>query len=294
MSTFPPWPASGRLCVVAAAVLWSTSGALTKILTRATPLGLHDPPVGPLSIAFFRVLFAGLFFLLLLRRRDVSFRPALLPMMLCFALMNVTFVSALTLGTAANAIQLQYTAPLWLVVASVWWLGERADLRSLTASAVGLAGIVIIVLDGWQAAQLGVVALGLGSGVTYAGVLLFLRLLRDVAPRWLTMLNHLGAALALLPWIVLGPLPTGEQLVVLVIFGVFQMGIPYWLMARGLQSVSAQEAGTITLLEPLLNPVWAYLISGEEPSPLTLVGAAFILGALAWRYWPSINAGVPV
>src|SRR5262249_4485995 len=58
------------------------------------------------------------------------------------------------------------------------------------------------------------------------------------------------------------------------------------LVARGLRSVSPQEAGTLTLIEPLLNPVWAYLISGEVPSPWTLVGGGFILGALAWRYWP--------
>jgi drug/metabolite transporter, DME family len=278
-----------RLYVALAAVLWSTSGAFTKVLTRDTPLRLNDPPVETLQIAFYRVLFAGLFFTVLLRRADFSFRPAMLAMVTCFAAMNVMFVSAMALGTAANAILLQYTAPLWVVLASVCWLGERADWRGLASSAIGLAGILIIVLDGWHSAQLGVVALGLGSGITYAGVLIFLRSLRDTSPRWLTTLNHLSAALVLLPWVLQSPLPSAGQLLVLVIFGVFQMGIPYWFMARGLQGVSAQEAGTITLLEPLLNPVWAYLISGEEPSRWTLVGGAFILGALAWRYWPRRN-----
>ena len=64
------------------------------------------------------------------------------------------------------------------------------------------------------------------------------------------------------------------------------MGLPYWLVARGLRSVSPQEAGTITLLEPLLNPLWAYLAASELPSRFTLIGGAFILGALLWRYWP--------
>ena len=287
MHTPPLSPARGRLYVALAAVLWSTSGAFTKILTKDTPLALNLPEVHPLQIAFFRVLFAGLFFAVQLRRADLVFRPVLVPMVLCFAAMNAMFVSAMALGTAANAILLQSTAPMWVVLASVWLLGERADLRSLAASAVGLVGILVIVLDGWQSARLDVVALGLGSGVTYAGVLLFLRSLRDAAPRWLTTLNHLGAALALLPWVWPMPWPTAGQLGVLVVFGVFQMGIPYWFMARGLQAVSAQEAGAITLLEPLLNPAWAYLISGEEPSPYTLIGGAFIVGALAWRYWPT-------
>jgi drug/metabolite transporter (DMT)-like permease len=83
------------------------------------------------------------------------------------------------------------------------------------------------------------------------------------------------------------PSPTAAQLVVLALFGAVQMGLAYWLVARGLRVVSPQEAGTITLLEPLLNPLWAYLISGETPSTFTFIGGLFILGALAWRYWPT-------
>ncbi len=81
-------------------------------------------------------------------------------------------------------------------------------------------------------------------------------------------------------------MPTCGQFLVLIVFGVFQMGIPYWLMARGLQSVRAQEAGIITLLEPILNPMWTYLVSGEAPAVYTYLGGALILAALLWRYWP--------
>jgi len=138
-----------------------------------------------------------------------------------------------------------------------------------------------------------VMGLGLASGVFYAGVVLFLRLLRDAAPNWLTVLNHLGAALVVAPvllyrgWQVLTP----AQLGVLALFGAVQMGIPYVLMARGLRVVSPQEAGMITLLEPLLNPLWAYLVAPqtESPTAYTLVGGVCIIGALVWRYW-RINA----
>src|SRR5207248_11529380 len=128
----------------------------------------------------------------------------------------------------------------------------------------------------------------LGSGVTYAGVLLCLRVLRGAPSGLLTVLNHLLGGLVLLPFVLVlaPPVPTARQWVVLLLFGAVQMGLPYFLVARGLRSVSPQEAGTITLIEPLLNPLWAYLISGEVPSPWTLVGGSFILGALAWRYWP--------
>jgi drug/metabolite transporter (DMT)-like permease len=282
----PPSLARGRLLIVLAALMWSTSGAFTKVLTKPTSLGLDSPPIEPLQIAFFRAVFAALVLAPMLRPRDISFRPVMLPMAACFAVMNAAFVSAVALGTAANAILLQYTAPLWMFLASVWLLGERADLRSLAAFAVGLVGIGVIVIGGWHEAQLFVVGIGLGSGLAYAGVVICLRVLRDASPRWLTVLNHGVSALVLIPFVYALPLPTPGQMLVLFLYGGVQMAVPYTLMARGLRSVSPQEAGTISLLEALLNPVWTYLISGEEPSAFTLVGGAFILAALAWRYWP--------
>ena len=113
-----------------AALLWSTSGAFTKVLTKPTFLELDTPEIDYLLIAFYRALFAGLALVPLLRPRDISFRPMMLPMVTSFAVMNATFVLALAIGTAANAIVLQYTAPMWMYLACVWWLGEKADQRS--------------------------------------------------------------------------------------------------------------------------------------------------------------------
>ena len=280
----------GRVCILLAAVLWSLSGAFTKVLTRPTVLGLNEPELTGPVIAFCRVLFAGLACVPTLRRRDLSFRPAMLAMVACFAAMNALFVQAMAEGTAANAILLQYTAPMWMYLASVCWLGEPADRRSSVALVFGLLGIGVIVASGGGAAELPVIGLGLGSGVAYAGVVIGLRVLRHASSRWLTVLNHLGAALALLPflWYLVPPRPAAGQLAFLVFFGVVQMALPYWLMARGLRVVSPQEAGAITLLEPLLNPLWAYLVAPETETPtsFTIVGGALILGGLAWRYWP--------
>jgi drug/metabolite transporter (DMT)-like permease len=177
-----------------------------------------------------------------------------------------------------------------MFLAGVWLLGERADLRSLAALAIGLAGVAVIVVGGWREAQLFVVGIGLGSGLTYASVVVCLRVLKGASPRWLTVLNQLVSAAALVPWVAALPLPTPGQRVVLFLYGAVQMAIPYVLMARGLGSVSPQEAGTITLLEPLLNPLGAYLMAGERPGPFTVIGGAFILAALAWRYWPRKRA----
>ncbi|HMF12260.1 MAG TPA: DMT family transporter [Gemmataceae bacterium] len=286
-----PSLARGRILVVTAAVLWSLSGIFKCILKHDTPLRLGLEPVSDLAIAFYRVFFAGLFLLPTLRRRSISFRPAMLAMVACFAAMNLTFVLALTGGKAANAILLQYTAPLWIYLAGIAWLGESPSLQGWTSLLVGLLGVAVLMMGGRQEADLPVIGLGLASGLFYAGVVVFLRVLRDAASNWLTVLNHLGAALVVAPllfsrgWPSLSP----AQLAVLALFGVVQMGLPYVLMAKGLRVVSPQEAGVITLLEPLLNPLFAYLVAPdtEAPTVYTLFGGACIVGALAWRYRPT-------
>jgi DME family drug/metabolite transporter len=284
----------GRLLVLAAAVLWSLSGVLTKVLTTdrglAEALALHEPPVPALLIAFFRALFAGLFLLPLLATAQIRFRWPMLAMVASFTAMNATFVAAMVLGTAANAIVLQYTAPLWLYLAGVVWLKEPTERRSSRALALAMVGVAVILLDACvqpSAELLWGIVLGLASGLAYAGVVLFLRVLRDESGAWLTVQNHLCAALFLGPLLLWLPWPTWPQLGFLAFYGVVQMGIPYLLLSRGLRSVTASEAGTLTLLEPILNPLWTYLAVGEVPAWATFVGGAMILGALVWRYWPS-------
>jgi drug/metabolite transporter (DMT)-like permease len=239
-------------------------------------------------MAFFRVLFGGLVLLPFVRRRDVAFRPMMLLTAVTFAVMNALFVSALAYGKAANAILLQYTAPMWLWLFCVFVLREKADWRGAVALAISLTGIGVIIAGGWTGGEITVIFIALGSGVTYAGVLLGLGMMRNLSSRWITVFNFLFSALALLPLVILLPRPSVAQLVVLVFFGVLQLGLPYFLVARGLRSVSAQEAGTLTLLEPLLNPLWAYLVMPEKerPTVFTFIGGAFILGGLLYRYWP--------
>jgi len=271
-----------RLCVLLAALLWSTSGAFTKILREDTVFHLNQPTMEALPIAFYRALSAAAIVWPFLRRRDLSFRPMMVFTALTFAVMSALFVTALASGTAANAIYLQYTAPMWMYLACVLWLKEPADRVGFVAVLIGLVGVASIVVGGWQRDNLTVVAIALGSGLTYAAVLIGLRVMRESAPRWLTAVNLTTTALFLLPFACLQPWPSWPQLGVLFLYGSLQMALPYWLIARGLKRVSPQEAGTLTLLEPLLNPVWAYLVSPktETPDGFTLAGGALILVAL--------------
>lgn len=271
----------------------------TKLLTQDTAFGLNQPPIEslvmkeyllPVQIAFYRPLFASLVLALTLRRQDVGFHWLMLVGVGCFAAMNATFLTAVALGTAANAVLLQYTAPLWVYLAGIWWLGDKPDGRSSKSLFAGMCGVGIIVGGGFNANELPILSVALASGVAFAGVILCLRSLRQQSPRWLTLWNHLGSALVMLPLVLPLTPPSWPQLGVLLLFGVLQMGLPYWLLARGLRVVSAPEAGAITLLEPVLMPIWAYLVSPatETPQLPTLLGGAIILAALAYRYWPGV------
>jgi drug/metabolite transporter (DMT)-like permease len=292
MNTSDPSPSvnHGRLCLITAAVLWSTSGAFTKLLTRDTGLGLEVPSIHPLMIAFCRVLVVACVFAPTLRRGQITFRPMMLCTMLAFAIMNASFVSAMALGTAANAIVLQYTAPTWLFLAGICFLGEKIDAVNVVTVVLSLSGIAVIVLgpfaagESWVSGDLAVVGIALLSGISYAVVLLGLRIMRDMSSQWVTFVNHLASAFVLLPFVWTMPVPSWQQMIVLFFYGAGQMGLAYWLAARGLRSVGPMEAGAITLLEPLLNPVWAWLISGELPKTFELWGGLLILGALLARY----------
>jgi len=291
----PPQVARARLCIVAAAVLWSLGGFFTRVLQNDTILHVNNPELSPLQITFYRALFAGLVFLPLLRRRDITFRPQMVLMVGLFAAMSMLFLSALALGSAANAILLQNTAPFWVYLICVYFLGDAHDARSLQSILIGMVGVCIIIGGGWLRDGFGrveVTLMALASALMYAGVIVCLRGLKTCSSMWLTTLNHLGSALVLgagialihgvdfwLSWV---QSPSGPQLGFLAVFGVVQMALPYALFAIGLRHVSPQEAGMIALIEPLLNPVWAYLISPQTDTPpwTTFVGGLLIIGAL--------------
>ena len=116
-----------------------------------------------------------------------------------------------------------------------------------------------------------------------------MRVQRNRPAQWLTALNMLGTAIVLSPVLFIYPMPTSGQLLCLAAFGIVQLAVPYLLMARGLRHVPSFEAGLLTVIEPVLNPLWAYIISPdtETPTVWTVLGGAMILGTLAARYWPA-------
>lgn len=293
----PRW--QGRLLVTLAALLWSSSGVFVK----ASPV-FASWPEGQRGIllAFWRAVFAAVVLLPFVRRP--AFRLSLVPLGLAFVLMNVCYLSAMVLGTAANAIWLQYTAPAWVFVLSAVLFAERASGKDLIALGFAVAGVGLILacefsggLDWASKTQWGTL-LGLASGLAYAAVLVYMRRAREMDAAWLVAFNHLLVVAALLPVVIAwGIYPNPLQLGVTAAFGTFQMGIPYLLVFYGLRRVSSQEAVLIGLIEPVVMPLWVYLAWGEVPAWWTMVGAVVILVGLLVRYgvlegWPRTGPAI--
>ncbi|MBW8885089.1 MAG: EamA family transporter [Planctomycetia bacterium] len=260
---------------MAAAILWSTSGFFVKAPVLKVFSGM--------DLAFCRAAFACVVLWPLVRRPQWSWK--LLPATATFVARNCTYLTSMAMGSAANAIWLQFTAPVWVLLFGVFVFKEKANWRDWLLVAFAAAGVAVILHFESRGKSIEAVLWGLASGVFYAGVVLSLRHLRSMESAWLVALNHLVTALVLAPIALGGPrFPSGLQWPLLAGLGIVQMGLPYVLFARGLRSIPGHEATGIGLVEPLLVPIWAYLAWGDRPDWWTLVGGGFILVGLVIRY----------
>jgi len=273
----------GRWLLVAAAVLWSTTSLFVKVEA------LRDIP-GP-TLAALRALFATVCLVPFVRVSSVRWRVGLLPMATAFAAMNVLFLTAMTLTTAAAAVFLQYTATPWSFLLGLVILGETWRRGNVVAVGLAMAGIAIIVATTDGQSSLGNL-LAVASGLAFAAVIISLRHLRQESPVFLVLVNQAASCLVLLPWLAWHPPSLSlDQWLLLAAFGIVQMSIPYLLFARGLKSVPAQEAALIVLLEPVLTPVWVGLLGWEFAPATTWLGGALIVGGLLLRY--TVFSGQP-
>jgi drug/metabolite transporter (DMT)-like permease len=262
-----------RLSLLLAAVLWSLAGIFIKFLS-----------LPPLAIVFYRSLFASLFFAFFIRRSIAVPRVALLVSTLSYTAAISAFVSANKITTAANAIALQYTAPMFVFVIVHFLFGERITGASWISLVLGMLGVAVICVGSAGQPDAAGVMIALLSGLLFSIYMVSLRFLKEFNPGTLTFLNNLVCCLLLLPWVGSELSISLEEGWIVAVMGVVQLGVPYWLFSKGLEQISVQEASLIVLIEPVLNPIWVALIVGELPSGATLVGGLCIVGSLAFRY----------
>jgi DME family drug/metabolite transporter len=270
-------PAAAVLRVVAAAALFSTGGAAIKTATFSG-----------LQVASIRSGIAAIAIALWLRGR-VRRSPQIVGVGAIYAATLVLFVTSTKLTTAASAIFLQSMAPLYIVVLAPLLLKEHfrtRDLFFLAAAAVGLVLCVSVPSDATLTAPDPATGnvLGLLCSVSWAFTLLGLRWVeRDQPGSGISavVVGNVIAFLVGLPALIPLPSTSGTDWVAVAYLGVFQIGLAYVLLTGAVGHLPALHVSLLLLLEPVLNPIWAWLVRGEDPGARTLVGGAIIISAAA-------------
>jgi drug/metabolite transporter (DMT)-like permease len=294
--------------LVMTAVLWSTGGALIKLIQWNAP-----------AIAGARSAIAAV--LMMLFYRSLRFRVTWLTVAaaVAYAATVMLFVSATKLTTAANAILLQYTAPVFVALFASWFLGERTRWYDWITIVVVLGGMYLFFLDGLTVVNIFGNAIAIMSGIAFAWFILLMRKYSLAAPPSAKLeaaseaspesqlpdaLIHAKQARQAALRHALQPVILGNVLTALiglpfaketyggvsvvswvgvVLLGVLQLGFSYVLYVQAIRSVSAMEAVLVPAIEPLLNPVWAWMLVGERPGSWALVGGAVVIGAVTLR-----------
>ncbi|WP_296559404.1 DMT family transporter [uncultured Acetobacterium sp.] len=257
----------GTLYVLMAMVLFSTGGLFIKLIDA-----------NAFTITFGRALIAGLIFLPMIQWKKIKFSKYYVGLIVAYCYLCVIFVLTTKMTTAANAIILQCTAPLWLYLFYVV-KGKKITKRDLIPRLFILLGIIVILSasdDGNAWGDL----LALTNGIAYAVVQYLLDKDYPISDASIVGLNNLWLGLVIL-------LTMSNQLdfsgisvygwLGLIYLGIFQIGIAYLFFSGGVRLISPLKASMLALAEPILNPIFVFFFVGETPSFLSLTGFAIIL-----------------
>lgn len=273
-----------RLLLLAAAVLFSTGGVAIK----------YNDLSGWQVASSRSILAAGaLWFMLPGVRRPWNL--ALFGIACAYAAMLIFFVTATKLTTAANAIFLQSTAPIYLLFISPVFLREpvrRSDFLLMGAMAIGMSLFFVSTEPAANTAPNPALGnlLGAGSGISWAIVVAGLRYMGRHDPSGSASItvvfagNLIGFLVAAAPAF---PFPAlrATDVLSIVYLGFFQIALAYWCLTKAIRHVPAFEAATVLLVEPALNPVWTWLVLDEKPGLLACVGGGVLLVATAFNAW---------
>ena len=256
------------LFLILAAILWSTAGAFVKALDW-----------GPVSILAGRGLFTSVLFLLYMRRLPQKVTRWTLLAAGCSLATQFLFVTSTKLTTAANAIFLQFTAPIYVVLLAYWLLREKPSRSDWIAMGIIFLGLLLFFGDRLSPEGFYGNLLAVLSGVTSAVMMVSFRAQKNSSPEDSVLIASLVIAIFGFPallresWTVTDWLTVGY-------LGIFQIGLAFILFTRSIKHIPALEANLIGTLEPILNPVWVFLFLGENMGKSALLGGLVVLAGV--------------
>jgi drug/metabolite transporter (DMT)-like permease len=275
-----PSQRKGLIYISFTALLWSSSGLFIKLLT-----------LDAFQISFYRSGIAALTVLsvsLLKTKKlklDTDFFSNLTAVF--FAGILIFFVLATKMTTAANAIFLQFTAPIYLLILEPLILKIKFEPKNLITIVITVCGMVLFFFGKLDIGNIYGNVLAIISGICFASFTLLLRR-KKLLKRSENTLNSviLGNVLvAVISFFVIFPRfsLTTSQIIILLYMGIFQIGISYIIFNEGIKYVSATESMIIATLEAIFNPIWVFLGIGERPSIFAIAGGIIIMAAILWR-----------
>lgn len=251
------------------AVLWSIAGLFIKKIDW-----------NPIVIAGFRSLFAAgtVVVYCLFKKQRICFNKQIAKAAFFLAATFLCFVVANKMTTAANAIMLQFTAPIFILLFSVLFRKQKFPLRDVLTVLITLGGISLFMIDGIGAGQLAGNLIGLLAGLFFAGMFVTVGETKGSERMSGLFFGHLLTFLVAVPFLfVTRPVFSGEAFLYAGILGIIQLGIPYLLLALASEHCPPLACSLISAAEPLLSPVWVALFGGEIPSPIALVGGVIVM-----------------
>ncbi len=259
--------------MLAAALLWSTGGLFIK-WTK----------ISGLELSFFRSFFAIFIVAFFTRREGFGLNLVTTLASGLYAALLILFVLATKQTTAANAIFLQYTAPVYVLILEPILYKEKFRLRDLVTVLIYLGGMTLFFVGKLRPEDVEGNLMALASGFCFALYFLLLRhpKAREVNRASSVIYGNARAVLLTAPW-GLGAVSSLDRfdLMSVLYLGVIQIGLSYLLfttaMANGVRSL---DAGIVGYVEPVLNPVWVFLVLGEKPSQWALLGGSIIIFAV--------------
>ncbi len=255
------------LSMVLASVFWSIAGLFIK------QISWH-----PLAIAGLRSLICGIFLFVFIDKKKIRIDKTILLGALMYTLVAGLFVVANKLTTTTNAILLQFTAPIWVIVISVLFLRKRFSKSDIGAVLAVAAGMILFFFGDLEMGGILGNFLAIGAGVALAVMLLIMRKADDVDPLLVPVLGNFMLFVFTLPFLLLFPPALNYVNVVnIVVLGILQLGMGYLLFSVAVPYVTTLEASLIMVIEPLMSPVWVFLFLGEAPTFYSIVGGIIVV-----------------
>lgn len=275
-----PLHRKGLILISLTAFLWSSSGLFIKILS-----------LDAFQILFYRSSIAALtiLFISFIRNKKLNFESDLISNLcaISFAGILILFVTSNKLTTAANAIFLQFTAPIYLLFLEPVFLKTKFNKKNLITIVICIFGMVLFFFGKLEIGNIFGNIVAILSGVSFAFFSLFLKWKKQLHNNPNTINNvvvgNVLVALFCIPFVYDKLALSLTESMILIYMGVIQIGISYIIFNEGIKYVSATESMIIAMLEAIFNPIWVFLGVGEKPSVYAIAGGLIILSAILFH-----------